>query len=307
MLGTRLFIGLSMVAGLLLTLSVDDSLGAWFPSYFPCWFLLSGLLLMTAALELVRLLAATGLRPYCNCVVAGILVILVSNWVPHVAIPNGHSDRIPALDYDPAGPMAVLAWPFLGFATVIMATFIVASARFTGPGDTMGRIAATILAVGYPGILGTFILQMRWFEGHLQGFLSLTFLVATAKGADVGAYTFGRLFGRHKLWPTLSPHNTIEGAVGGMVFALAAAFIVALIGHKYLLIPTPDWPHTIVYGLVVGAFAQLGDLMESMIKRDCARKDASDAIPGFGGVLDVVDSLLFAGPVAYALWLFSGP
>ena len=60
------------------------------------------------------------------------------------------------------------------------------------------------------------------------------------------------------------------------------------------------------YGLCVGAAAQLGDLMESMIKRDCARKDASAVVPGFGGVLDVVDSLLFAGPVAFGFWLMSG-
>ena len=60
------------------------------------------------------------------------------------------------------------------------------------------------------------------------------------------------------------------------------------------------------FGLVVGAAAQLGDLMESMIKRDCARKDASAAVPGFGGVLDVLDSLLFAGPVAFGFWLWAG-
>ncbi len=61
------------------------------------------------------------------------------------------------------------------------------------------------------------------------------------------------------------------------------------------------------YGLIVGAVAQLGDLMESMIKRDCERKDASAAVPGFGGVLDVIDSLMFAGPVAYGFWLWYGP
>jgi phosphatidate cytidylyltransferase len=260
-----------------------------------------------AAFELVNLMAAIGLRPYGNCVVAGILVILISNWVPHVFLSNGHSEHIPALDYDPARPMAVLAWPFLGFATIIMATFVTASLRFSAPGDTMGRIATTILAIGYPGILGTFILQMRWFEGHLQGFLSLGFLFATAKGADTGAYTFGRLFGRHKLWPSLSPKKTVEGAIGGLVFAVSAALAVAAVGKLYLQIPTPDWLHTVVYGLVIGVVAQLGDLMESMIKRDCEQKDASAAVPGFGGVLDVIDSLLFAGPVAYAIWLFSGP
>ena len=72
-------------------------------------------------------------------------------------------------------------------------------------------------------------------------------------------------------------------------------------------IPTLSWPRAVGFGVVVGVAAQLGDLMESMIKRDCERKDASSAVPGFGGVLDVLDSLLFAGPVAYGFWLGFGP
>jgi phosphatidate cytidylyltransferase len=130
--------------------------------------------------------------------------------------------------------------------------------------------------------------------------------VATAKGADTGAYTLGRLAGRHKLWPRLSPKKTVEGALGGLAFGVVAALIVAAIARYRLRIPTFTWPMAAIYGLVIAAVAQLGDLMESMIKRDCERKDASRAVPGFGGVLDVLDSLMFAGPVAYALWLWSG-
>jgi phosphatidate cytidylyltransferase len=148
---------------------------------------------------------------------------------------------------------------------------------------------------------------MRWFEGRFQGILALAFLVATAKGADIGAFTLGRLAGRHKLWPALSPHKTIEGAWGGLVLGVAGALLVAAIARFWLDVPTLSWPQAVGYGLVVAAVAQLGDLMESMIKRDCDRKDASQAVPGFGGVLDVIDSLIFAGPVAYALWLWFGP
>src|SRR5262249_30258167 len=105
----------------------------------------------------------------------------------------------------------------------------------------------------------------------------------------------------------LSPHKTIEGAVGGLIFGVAAALVVAAIARYGLHIPTLDWTQAAVYGLVVAAVAQLGDLMESMIKRDCEPKEASHLVPGFGGVLDVIDSLIFAGPVAYALWLWFGP
>ena len=137
--------------------------------------------------------------------------------------------------------------------------------------------------------------------------MALVFLFATAKGADTGAYTMGRLAGRHKLWPQLSPKKTVEGALGGLVAGVGAAMLVAAIARDYLGIATFSRAMAVTYGLVVAAVAQLGDLMESMIKRDCESKDASRAVPGFGGVLDVLDSILFAGPVAYVLWLSFGP
>ncbi|MHC5542519.1 phosphatidate cytidylyltransferase, partial [Singulisphaera rosea] len=74
-----------------------------------------------------------------------------------------------------------------------------------------------------------------------------------------------------------------------------------------LKIPTLSWGAAVGFGMIVGSAAQLGDLMESMIKRDCSRKDASAAVPGYGGVLDVLDSLLFGGPIAFAYWLWLGP
>jgi phosphatidate cytidylyltransferase len=156
-------------------------------------------------------------------------------------------------------------------------------------------------------LLGSFTIQMRWFDGPHHGLMAVVFLIATAKGADTGAYAFGRLAGRHKLWPSLSPQKTIEGAVGGMACAVLAALVVESIARYAVDGPILDWSVAVEYGLIVGAVAQLGDLMESMIKRDCERKDASTAVPGFGGVLDVIDSLMFAGPVAYGFWLWHGP
>jgi phosphatidate cytidylyltransferase len=171
----------------------------------------------------------------------------------------------------------------------------------------MAKISGTVLAVAYIGLLGSFTIQLRWVEGRHQGLMAVVLLVATAKGADTGAYTLGRLAGRHKLWPRLSPKKTVEGALGGLAFGVGAALLVTAIARYGLGIPTFTWPAATLYGLVVAAVAQLGDLMESMIKRDAERKDASQAVPGFGGILDVLDSLMFAGPVAYALWLSSGP
>jgi len=303
MLSTRLVFGMLMVAGLLAALWVDE----WFAPWFPFWFLLCTAALLGAAREIVGLLGATSANPSGNSVLGGVLAIVIANWVPHLIENNSQAEGESALLYDPVRPIDVLAWPFLTFIAVLMACFVVQSIQFARPGRTMAKISGTVLAVAYVGLLGSFTIQMRWFEGRHQGLMALVFLVATAKGADTGAYTLGRLAGRHKLWPRLSPKKTIEGALGGLAFGVGAALLVATIARRWLGIPAFSWPLAAIYGLVIAAVAQLGDLMESMIKRDCERKDASQVVPGFGGVLDVLDSLMFAGPVAYALWISFGP
>lgn len=304
MLGTRLVIGLSMVAGILLVLYLDEWLAPW----FPIWFVLAVIAMGASAMELVGLLRATSARPSGNTVFGGVMALVVANWAPHVTEAMLALPRLAdALPYDPAAPVGALAWPLCTFVAIVMGSFVIQSAQFEQPGRTMATIAGTVLTVAFVGLLGSFMIQMRWFDGPYHGILPLVFLVATAKGADTGAYTFGRIAGRHKLWPRLSPNKTIEGAVGGLVAGVAAALIVAAIARYALRVPTLSWPTAVGFGLIVGSAAQLGDLMESMIKRDCARKDASDAVPGFGGVLDVLDSLLFAAPVAYGYWLWFGP
>jgi phosphatidate cytidylyltransferase len=307
MLGTRLVTGFSMVGFMLAVLCADE----WFAPWFPFWFLLALGALGASALELVGLLNASGARPSGNTVFGGVLALVIANWVPHLlghpGLAEGTGRALVASSYDPMDPIGALAWPLLTFVAIVMAAFVIRGVQFQEPGATMATLAGTILALAYVGLLGSFVIQMRWFEGRYHGLIPIVFLIATSKGADTGAYTAGRIAGRHKLWPRLSPNKTIEGAVGGLFAGVLAALIVAAIARYLLHVPTLDWPSAAGYGVVVGSAAQLGDLMESMIKRDCARKDASDAVPGFGGVLDVLDSLLFAGPVAFGYWLGFGP
>ncbi len=303
MLSTRLVFGILMVAGLLAALWLDEMLAPW----YPFWFLLSAAAMTVAAREVIGLLGATSASPSGNSVIGGVLAIVVANWMPHLVETQSQAEAEPALLYDPGRPLDVLAWPFLTFIAVLMTSFVVQSIQFNRPGRTMAKISGTILAVAYVGLLGSFVIQQRWFEGRHQGLMAIAFLVATAKGADTGAYTLGRIAGRHKLWPQLSPKKTIEGAIGGLIFGIGAAMLVSTIARHGLGIRAFSLPLAALYGLVVAAVAQLGDLMESMIKRDCEQKDASSAVPGFGGVLDVIDSLIFAGPVAYALWMWFGP
>jgi phosphatidate cytidylyltransferase len=298
MLLTRLLIGIPMTAAFVLVLFVDSY---FFSPWFPLWLVTMLVGLGMGAREVSNLFQQTSAKPDRALVMGGVLAIVLSNWGPHItAHLIGADDR-------PGGAVEALAWPLWAFVGLVMFTFIAQSARFEHPGGTMATIAGTVLAVAYVGLLGSFLVQFRWLESPYRGLVPLAALVATSKGADMGAYFAGRAAGRHKLWPQLSPNKTIEGAVGGLV--LGTAFAVIVFGLARLLFHTQvlSWPEVIGFGVVVGLAAQLGDLMESMIKRDCDRKDASATLPGFGGVLDVLDSLLFAGPIAYGYWLIFGP
>jgi phosphatidate cytidylyltransferase len=141
----------------------------------------------------------------------------------------------------------------------------------------------------YLGVLGAFVVGIRIEAGP---WAVLTFILAV-KCSDIGAYTLGKLFGKHKLSPQVSPGKTWEGLGGAVVAAVlvSMAFSAGLGIMKIWLAP--------IFGAGMAVIGQLSDLAESMLKRDAQRKDSSNRVPGFGGILDVVDSLLFAAPFAY--------
>jgi len=120
----------------------------------------------------------------------------------------------------------------------------------------------------------------------------VSFLVLVTKSGDVAAYFIGRPLGRHSLIPRISPKKTVEGTIGGLVTSLAVAILAKPLINISL-------HHIIVLGILLGVLGQLGDLAESLIKRDCGVKDAGKNLRGFGGVLDMADSLLFTAPVFY--------
>ena len=131
------------------------------------------------------------------------------------------------------------------------------------------------------------------------GMRLMLYLVLVVKITDIGAYTFGRLFGRHKMVPVLSPGKTWEGAAGGVVSALVASLVfIAVTGGKFgeLHFSMLDG---VVLGVLLSVSGQVGDLCESFLKRICGVKDSGRSIPGMGGLLDVLDSLLFGAPVLY--------
>ena len=306
MLSTRLVFGFLMAGALVSVLIVDE----WVAPWFPFWFLTALIVLNAASLELVGLLGTTTAQPSGNTVFGGVSALVVANWAPHIVEHLSTDPRwADRMALESVGPISVFAWPLFTFAALVMATFVIQSLQFrnSGGGGTIATISVTLLAIAYIGVLGGFIMQMRWLDGSHHGVVPLVLLVSTAKGADIGAYTLGRLVGRRRLWPLVSPRKTVEGAVGGLVFAILAAVLVSMTARHLFGVLSFGLIEAVGFGVCVGTAAQLGDLMESMIKRDCARKDASDAVPGFGGVLDVLDSLLFAAPVAFGYWLWLGP
>jgi phosphatidate cytidylyltransferase len=119
-------------------------------------------------------------------------------------------------------------------------------------------------------------------------------IFATIWICDTAAYFGGKFLGKHKLFERVSPNKTWEGAIAGFLFAIAAAVVA-----KYTLLDYFTMQDAIVLGVIVGIFGQLGDLVESLLKRDAGIKDSSSLIPGHGGVLDRFDSLLFVSPLVY--------
>lgn len=163
------------------------------------------------------------------------------------------------------------------------------------------HVSVTIFGVLYIAWFGSHIFLVRelpYLVGldYSAGYSFVIILFALTWSYDTGAYTVGRLFGKHKLFPGISPGKTIEGSVGGVIFSIAGIFIV-----KHTVAPYLGYLDAVVLAFIASVIGQLGDLVESMLKRDVGIKDSSGAIPGHGGVLDRFDSLLFTAPVIYYL------
>ena len=156
--------------------------------------------------------------------------------------------------------------------------------------QALTSIAVTMFGLLYIAWFFSFFVKIKFLP---QGALLVVFLILVTKMGDVGAYFIGRFFGKHALIPRISPHKTIEGTIGGLAFSV----VTALAGKLYL--PNFSLAHLLTLGFLLGILAQVGDLAESLLKRDCAVKDAGSSISGFGGMLDIIDSLIFTAPIFY--------
>ncbi|MEQ8849382.1 phosphatidate cytidylyltransferase [Botrimarina sp.] len=213
-----------------------------------------------------------------------------------------------------SGVVGRVGWVAIGLAASSLVALCAEMLRYRTPGSATTRLALAIFAIAYAGGLMGFVVQLRllrggpWGEDGRWGMLALVSLILVVKASDSGAYVVGRLIGRTKMAPVLSPGKTWEGAAGGFVFATIATLITfgplaAALGCE-IDRNFPSWfVGCLLYALLVGAAGVAGDLAVSLLKRDAYTKHSSTWMPGFGGVLDLLDSILFAAPVAFLLWI----
>jgi len=172
--------------------------------------------------------------------------------------------------------------------------------QFVSRSNTAGilAISTTLFGLMYVPWLLNFIQKINFFPG-IEGngkFYVLYFILVT-KFSDTGAYCVGSLIGRHKMIPRISPGKTWEGFGGAIVVSTAASLVFAHFAQEHLPGMTPL--HAIVLGVVLSSTGVVGDLIESLFKREAGVKDSGSFFPGIGGILDLLDSLLFNAPIMY--------
>ena len=317
MLRWRLLLGALMIAVLVALCWLDHRAsvpGAWL---LPLAVVASVL----ATKEVLDLAALAGLRPLRWTVYCGTIVLVGSAWLARpeqpctislppsgFVAPQGDATAEPSLDEGiplelaaPSSPREIVILAALGIAVLLVV--LGQMWRYQKPGGNTANLATGIFAVAYIGLMLCFAVQLRivWGIGALAAW------VIVVKMGDTGAYTVGRLIGRHKMAPAISPGKTIEGAFGALAFSCFGAWAA----FRWLVPAlTPEtaasgpWWGWLVFGLLVGSAGIAGDLAESLLKRDVGVKDSSTWMPGFGGVLDILDSLLLSAPVAWFCWAF---
>ncbi len=295
MLRWRLLVSALLIAPLVTLLVLDyrsnfGAPGIWLAP-LPVLFTLLGVA------EVLDLLAGKGLRPVAWSVYAGALLVSGASLVPLLS---------PLLGAEPPAPWSLLGWPLAAFVVAIALAFLAEMARYQAPGGVIVNVALAVFAVAYVAVLMTFLNALRLYQDNAWGMAALASLIFVTKMSDTGAYACGRLFGRHKMAPILSPKKTIEGGIGGVVTACFCSWLFFENLLPILVSPhaarPPLWA-CLVYGVVVAVAGVIGDLSESLLKRDMERKDSSRWMPGLGGILDVLDSLLLAAPAGYFCWL----
>ena len=247
---------------------------------------LAALLAFLGALEFYRMAELRGGRPSQALGIGWTLAFII----------NGHLGDWPTFWVVLGGVLVTLSWHLRHFYAVLI-LFAKASVRQRSFRDSASDWAYTAFGALYVGwTLSLFLLLRAQFDG-------LQWVLVTVLGTfatDTGAFFVGRRFGRRPLAPTISPGKTWEGAIGGFMFGAGSVWAMTSLSG----LPVTVWEGAIL-GVLVGTFAQVGDLVESKLKRASGVKDAGNLIPGHGGILDRLDSVVFVIVVVYhfSMWV----
>lgn len=225
--------------------------------------------------EYARLAKAKGLRPATRLMISVAILEVLAFYVS-LAYPE---------------------WSRLALLMIVLGFISFFIAHFRKTENALMHVAVEFFSVCYVAIPFSFVLAILYPQtSHGDGRWWLFYLIAVTKITDVGGYFIGKLWGKHPLAPHLSPRKTMEGAIGGFCFAVGLSLLLCIWGRMVgwnLSFWNATW-----MGMAIGVLAQVGDLSESLLKRDASVKD-SNTIPGIGGVLDLLDSILFTSPVVY--------
>lgn len=254
--------------GLLAAIAVGLVWAHWF------FVLVVAALLCLGAIEVHRALERKGMHASIVPILVGTAVIIIGGWL--------------VTRFDLGIHPGIFAVVCLG-ATVIAA---LASRLRGGPEGFLRDVAASALLIAYIPLMGVFL---SFLMGESNGPLRFLTLIVCVVASDTGAYVVGSLLGKHKLAPLISPSKTWEGVIGAVVVTA----VVAVIFSTWLL--GAPWWVGLVLGVAVSLAGTLGDLVESLIKRDAGIKDMSNFLPGHGGVMDRLDSMLVAVPVGWSI------
>jgi phosphatidate cytidylyltransferase len=201
--------------------------------------------------------------------------------------------------------LGVIQVPISAFSLSLLALIALAIWTRGVAGRPLAAVGTTVLGVLYTGGTLSYIYALRYYGyavGNTAGALVVMLPVLLTWASDIGAYFAGRAIGGPKLIPSVSPGKTIAGAVGGVLLTT----IVCAVYVKFLLQPRAQLAFTsigvLVFGISISVVAQVGDLAESLFKREAQVKDSGTLFPGHGGALDRLDSLFFVLPVAYVLY-----
>ncbi|HMO14234.1 MAG TPA: phosphatidate cytidylyltransferase [Pirellulaceae bacterium] len=293
MLIYRILSALVIVTGLTLLVWLDIWLGNTVGINGLVALPITAIIAMMATAEVLWLQEDFQAKPNSLLVYASTLTVIVSAFLPMLWMEA------------PAGQgIERLHWLLYGMVISIGMILFVEMSNYRKPGSNVIRIALALMVVCYIGLLLSFLGPLRLYHNNHWGIVAVLSMIVPVKASDTAAYTIGKIFGKHKFTPVLSPGKTYEGVVGGFLGGFAGTLIV----FKFLLPLITGATSEVSLGVLLAFSAMVtslgiaGDLIASVLKRDGGRKNSSRWLPGLGGVLDIIDSPLAVTPAVYMFW-----